>query len=110
MDYGRAIRVVRTAYGMSQAELADRLSIGASQLSLIESKKRNPSLDVLHEVAAVLQVPVHLLTLLASEPQDLQDPGSSPQVAEMATALLRVLTSGRPSEPHQATLPITKDE
>jgi transcriptional regulator with XRE-family HTH domain len=94
MNYGRAIRIVRTAYGLSQADLADRLSIGPSHLSLIEAGKRQPSLKVLKEISMELEVPPHLLTLLASDPAEIEDPENAKQISELAHALLRVLVSG----------------
>jgi transcriptional regulator with XRE-family HTH domain len=103
MNYGRAIRIVRSAFGLSQAQLADLLTIGPSQLSFIESGKRKPSLKVLGEVSTALEVPPHLLTLLASEPEDVKDPRHATEVSEMANSLLRVLVSGGP----QPRLPIT---
>ena len=102
MDYGKAIRICRTAYGLTQAELAERLSIGASQLSLIEAGKRQPSVKVLEEVSGTLNVPPHLLTLLASAPADIDDPQNAPDIAELAKALLRLLVSAG----QQPTLPM----
>lgn len=93
MKYGKAIKIARTAYGLSQSALAERLSVGASQLSLIEANKRQPSVRVLHEIAAALDVPPHLLTLLASAPEDLDENVDPKHVAELARALLRVLVS-----------------
>lgn len=102
MDYGRAIRIVRTAYGLTQAQLAERLSVGSSQLSLIEAGRRKPSLRVLDDVSNALGVPAHLLTLLASEPEDIDDKGNAAEIAELAKALLKLLVSaGR-----QPTLPM----
>lgn len=105
MNYGRAIRIVRTAYDLSQAELADRLSIGASHLSLIEAGKRQPSLNVLEEISTVLHVPPHLLTLLASDPPDLEDPKNGEQIADLARSLVRLLVSAG----DQPTLPIKQE-
>lgn len=93
MNYGRAIRIARTAYGLTQGELADRLSVGASHLSLIESGKRQPSLRVLKEISAGLEVPLHLLTLLASDPSEFEDPKNADQVVDVAKRLLRLLAS-----------------
>ncbi len=93
MNYGRAVRIVRTAYGLSQAQLADRLSIGPSHLSLIESGKRQPSLKVLKEISTALEVPPHLLTLLASDPAEIENPENAKQISELAHSLLRVLVS-----------------
>jgi transcriptional regulator with XRE-family HTH domain len=93
LNYGKAIRIVRTAYGLTQTELAERLSIGASHLSLIEARKREPSLKVVNDIAGALGVPPHLLTLLASEPADVEDPDKSPEIAELAKALLKLLVN-----------------
>jgi transcriptional regulator with XRE-family HTH domain len=102
MNYGRAIRIVRTAFGLRQAQLAERLSIGSSHLSLLEKGKRNPSLQVLEEISTVLNVPPHLLTLLASEPADIEDPKNAEQIADLARSLLRILVSAG----DQPTLPM----
>jgi transcriptional regulator with XRE-family HTH domain len=102
MDYGRAIRIVRTARGWSQAKLADRLSVGTSHVSLLEAGKRQPSVQLLAELATALIVPPHLLTLLASESTDIEDPNNADEIARLAKALLRVLVSGN----EQPTLPL----
>ena len=93
MNFGRAIRIVRTAQGLTKAQLAERLTIGASYLSLIEAEKRKPSLQVLEEISTALLVPPHLLTLLASDAGDLDDPKNARHVAELAHSLVRLLVS-----------------
>ena len=105
MKYGRAIKLLRTASGLSQSALADRLTIGPSQLSLIESNKRQPSVGVLAEIATALGVPAHLLTLLASGPNELKDDADPKYVAELARALLGVVANVR-----QHGLPLTEDK
>ena len=103
MKYGRAIRIVRAAYGLTQKALADRTSISPSHLSLIESEKRDPSLKVLQEICDTLGVPMHLMTLLASDSRDIDDKKNADQIAEVARALLYVLASAG----EQPTLPIS---
>lgn len=93
MNYGKAIRICRTAHGLTQSHLAERLSVGKSHLSLIESGKRAPSLKVLDEVSIVLGVPPHLLALLASEPGDLRSRNDERDTGELAKALLDLLVS-----------------
>lgn len=105
MDYGRAIRIVRTAYGLSKGDLARRLSIGASHLSLIERGKRQPSVAVLAELSTELRIPPHLLALLASEPGDIDDPRNAEQVAELARSLVRLLVAAG----EQPVLPMAKE-
>lgn len=104
MNFGRAIKVVRSAHGLSQFALAERLSIGSSHLSLIEANKRKPSLKVLDEIARALDVPTHLLMLLAAGPQDLGKEKDAKQVAELANSLLTLLVSAG----EQRTLPLKK--
>lgn len=105
MNFGRAIRIVRTAHGMTKAQLARQLSIGASHLSLIERSRRQPSMEVLDEISEVLRIPPHLLALLASEPGDLDDPKNAEQVAELARSLVRVLVA---AGEQPALLPLPK--
>lgn len=107
MNYGRAIRIVRTAHGLTQSALAERLSIGSSHLSLIEANKRKPSLRVLDEIAEALNVPTHLLMLLAAGPKELEKDADSKQVAELARSLLALLvaTSDQPPLPLKKTRP-----
>jgi transcriptional regulator with XRE-family HTH domain len=102
MNYGKAIKIVRAAHGLTQSELAERLTIGASHLSLIESGKRQPSVKVLDEIATALEVPPHLLTVLASDPRDIAKRADPQQVAELARSLLELLVSSG----EQPTLPM----
>ena len=104
MNFGRAIRIVRTAHGMNKAELARQLTIGASHLSLIERGKRKPSVEVLDEISTALRIPPHLLTLLASETGDLEDPKNAEHVGELARSLVRVLVAAG----EQPRLPIMR--
>lgn len=90
MDYGKAFRVIRAAFGLSQAELSELLSVGASHLSLIESGKRNPSHATLGELSRALRVPRALIDLLASTPDDVRI--QHPEYLEvLAKSLLQLL-------------------
>lgn len=71
MNYGKAVRICRAAFGLTQAELAARLKIGPSQVSLIESGKRQPSSRTIEDLSKALGIPRSLLTLLASGPEEL---------------------------------------
>ncbi len=100
MNYGKSIRICRSALGLTQRELAGRLSIGASQLSLIESNQRQPSVGTLNEISGALHVPMHLLTVLASEASDLQRPEHQEQIADLGKALLQVLVAADDKQRH----------
>ena len=65
-NYGRAIRIMRAISGVSQTELARRVGIGASMVSLVESNKRTPSLRTLEKCAAALDGDLHTVVYLAS--------------------------------------------
>lgn len=72
MRYGKAIRICRAAKGLSQKELASRAGIGSSHISLIEAGKRSPSLATVEKICKALNVPTHLVMLLAADPRDIQ--------------------------------------
>lgn len=99
-NYAKAFRIVRAAFGLKQAELAERMPITASQLSLIEAGKRQPSLKVLDAFAHAVGVPSALLSLLASTPDDVSA-ASEDTVSDLAKTLLRLLIAaeGDPQRP-----------
>jgi XRE family transcriptional regulator of biofilm formation len=90
MDYGKALKIARAISGTQQKELAQAAGLDASYVSLIEMGKRAPSLAAIKKLSDALGMPVHLLTLLASEPQDLDisDAGELHRVAESLANLL----------------------
>jgi transcriptional regulator with XRE-family HTH domain len=74
-------------------------------LSLIETNQREPTVRVLREVSAALDVPPHLLMLLASNPEDLDENADPKYVAELARALLKLLVNVG----EQRTLPVKNE-
>lgn len=68
MTLGNAIKLIRTARGLTQRELASQLQISANYLSLVEGDKREPSLTFLNRLAAKLKVPIAMLFLFQNEP------------------------------------------
>jgi transcriptional regulator with XRE-family HTH domain len=89
MDYGKAIRIVRALADIPQRELARRLDVDPSLISLIEAGKRKPSREFLERFATILGVPFHLLILLASGPGDSKD--VSPETLEKLAMELATL-------------------
>lgn len=65
------VRRRRIIAGLGQEELAKRARISWPYLSLIESGKRSPGVEVLHRLAEALSCPVE--EILAS-PEDVADP------------------------------------
>jgi transcriptional regulator with XRE-family HTH domain len=62
MTIGERIKAVRKQAGMTQQELADRLGISYVGISNWESGKRKPKQETLERIAAVLDVPLGVLT------------------------------------------------
>ncbi len=55
------IRDLREEHGMTQAELARRLNCAPSTISMYENGKREPTFDVLCEIAKIFSIPVESL-------------------------------------------------
>src|SRR5262245_822949 len=108
MDYGKALKVARALSGTQQKALAEAAGVDASYVSLIEMGKRTPSLAAIEKFSEALGIPVHLLTLLACEPQDLElsDPEELRRVAEsLASLLFRHKGTGKSTSSPKGKLP-----
>ena len=97
-NYAKAFRVIRAAFGLQQSELAKRMSISASQLSLIEAGKRQPSVRVVSALANAVGVPQALVSLLASTSADVESKPNE-DISDLARALLRLLVSADDDQP-----------
>lgn len=53
---GPAIREFRRAAGLSQDGLADRMDLSSSYVSMLETGRRYPSIEMLIRIAVALQV------------------------------------------------------
>jgi transcriptional regulator with XRE-family HTH domain len=93
-DYAKAFRIIRAAFGLKQSELAARMPITASQLSLIEAGKRQPSLRVVNGLANAVGVPAALISLLASTADNVQSKPDA-EISDLARALLRLLVAAK---------------
>lgn len=107
MNYSKAIRVARSLADLSQGELADRAEIDRSYLSLIESGKRQPSVETIEKIAVALKLPFHLLSLLGSEETDKRkaNPGQIESLSLALTKLLLQVESDESSTPVPQTPP-----
>jgi transcriptional regulator with XRE-family HTH domain len=64
--FGRAVRQLRHERGMTQAELAARLSLGRTSITNLEKGRQSPPLSLLPEIAGALGVdPLHLVAVAA---------------------------------------------
>jgi len=87
MNLGRAIRLVRTSKGMTQATLGDKAGCTNSYISVIEKNGGDDiSLTTLKKLANGLDTPLVFLVLLAADEGDLN--GISQDVVNQLSALV----------------------
>ena len=83
IDYGYAVKTIRVARNMTQRELATASDTTNGYISFIESNTKKPSADTLERIAVGLRVPVWLLVMIGSHPNDL-----GPVLASVAMRML----------------------
>ncbi|MDO8503783.1 MAG: helix-turn-helix transcriptional regulator [bacterium] len=92
MNYGKALKIVRSARNFSQTDLAKETSLDPSYISLIEQNKRTPSMGTLQKITKILDVPLHLFVLLSSEKNEVKKVSASKR-SDIAEILLDLLLS-----------------
>ncbi len=65
---GKAIKILREAKDRSLGNLAAQAKVSVPYLSLVESDKRTPSIDVVKKLARALEVPADVFFLIGSGP------------------------------------------
>lgn len=55
---GKALKLIRSYYDLSQTELSSQLGLSSSHLSEIESGKKQPSIDLLKKYSEYFDVPL----------------------------------------------------
>jgi transcriptional regulator with XRE-family HTH domain len=59
--FGTRVRELRLARGMTQEDLSDRCGLFRTYMSRIETGRANPTLTMIHALAASLAVPIAAL-------------------------------------------------
>ena len=72
MNLGKSIKLCRTGQGLSQEDLAKKIGMSISYVSLLEKNLRDPSTSTVEKIADALEVPLSVLTFLAAEPRELK--------------------------------------
>lgn len=67
IDFGKGLRCIRQARGMSQTELAEKSDLSVSYVSLLERGKRDPVLSTITKIAEALEVSLVILFWLAED-------------------------------------------
>jgi transcriptional regulator with XRE-family HTH domain len=70
MTLGESLKVIRARVGLRQGELANRVGISQSLLSLIENDRREPAVDLINRLCSVMGVPPQLVFLMTSTPTE----------------------------------------
>ena len=73
MKIGQAIRTLRKKELMNQEEFASSVGITQSYLSLIEKGHKKPSLEVLQQMADILNTPLPVLFWFGIEKEDVSE-------------------------------------
>jgi transcriptional regulator with XRE-family HTH domain len=102
-DYAKAFRIIRAAFGLKQSELAARMPITASQLSLIEGGHRQPSLRVVNALARELGIPSALVSVLAATDESIKSKPDE-EISDLARAVLRLLVAAKSDDQRQLKL------
>jgi transcriptional regulator with XRE-family HTH domain len=88
MKPGHAIKILRTAAGLRQTDLAERVGVTPSYLSLVESGRRSPSLRLLRRTSEALRIPLGLFLLWGEDADPRGKTTSAEHVAALRAALV----------------------
>lgn len=73
MNIGLAIKKCRKLGNLTLDELAKKISVSKSYLSLIETGKRKPSFDVLNDISTAIEIPLYLLVYIGTEQSEINE-------------------------------------
>jgi transcriptional regulator with XRE-family HTH domain len=62
---GKALRLIRVFYDLSQKDLAEKLGISKSYISEIESGKKTPTIDLLNKYSNFFDIPTSSIMFFA---------------------------------------------
>lgn len=96
MRPGHIIKLLRTAEGISQKEMATRLEVSSTYLCQIEREQREPGLPFLKKAAHELKIPMPLLVFDEKDDVDTLLPDLQKTLTDLLSARLR-LTAGASS-------------
>lgn len=72
MNIGYTIATLRNKRGYTQRRLAELSNISQAYLSLIESDKKEPTLQTLKDISAALDLPLPILSFLLIDDKDVK--------------------------------------
>lgn len=93
MNIGLSIKKCRKLRNVTLDELSIRTKLSKSYLSLIESGKRRPSIDVVNSISVCIGIPMHLLIYLSTDTEDVTSLNAELD-AKLKELLLRLIKNG----------------
>jgi transcriptional regulator with XRE-family HTH domain len=90
MNFSKAIKIIRSVKNLEQRQLAKKIGVDSSYISLIESGKRTPSEKIITKISKELTIPNNLILLLSSEENELKNI-TKDEAAMIGTQLLEIL-------------------
>lgn len=88
--FGQRVAALRQARGMSQTELATRLSMNRAMVTYYERKATNPTPDIIQKIADALGVGVDELLGNGSAPRNREKPGPASQIEQQIEQVRRL--------------------
>jgi transcriptional regulator with XRE-family HTH domain len=89
MNVAEAIRSLRVSAGLKQRELAERVGVTASMLSYLEAGKREPTIQMLRDLARALEMPSSVLFAVALAEDDRPTNPTARHLRSMTETLLK---------------------
>lgn len=91
MTLGNAIKLIRTARGITQRQVAKKLKVSPNYISLIEGGRREPSLPFLRKLASTLGVPIAMFFMWQGKPAPGVKAETVDRLREMLVELDRIV-------------------
>ncbi len=91
---GKALKLLRTAKGMKQSDLAKKIDVQTNYISMIENGHREPSLSFLEAAASALNAPIDFLFVFARDSSEIPKE-SAGNYDRLQQILLQLIKSSR---------------
>ena len=98
MAFKDELRILRKQDGLTQAELARRLGISKSTISMYENGNREPDFETLEAFADYFNVDMNRLTGISKAPADLSDYIPSDQITKSEYSMIRSYRKAEPAD------------
>lgn len=95
MNFGQYIKKRRLELGMTQAQLSKKIGVAQNYITYLENNDRNPSNEVIRQLATTLDLPLRRLYFLANPDVEKIIPERTPQKGLPLSPLLKSLAKNK---------------